>query len=170
MPGRTFELAGRLQRPVRATGWSRANRRVVRTIKARPIDLVDADRAAMLPLPPVPPHARLAQPDPVGPRLLRAGRHQRLLRRPDRDRPTWSTSLPTSNVSRSSLDGRIVADHVRGLGAADDRHRPRSCRDRPAAARTVPAATSARPPMIDLVRDLADYDRAFGLDEHGQVA
>ena len=32
-----------------------ANRRVVRTIKARPIDLVDADRAAMLTLPPVPP-------------------------------------------------------------------------------------------------------------------
>ncbi len=28
---------------------------MVRTIKARPVDLLDADRAAMLPLPPVPP-------------------------------------------------------------------------------------------------------------------
>jgi hypothetical protein len=27
----------------------------VRTIKVRPVDLLDADRAAMLPLPPVPP-------------------------------------------------------------------------------------------------------------------
>lgn len=32
-----------------------ANARVVRTIKSRPVDLLDADRAAMLPLPPVAP-------------------------------------------------------------------------------------------------------------------
>src|SRR4029450_3967067 len=32
----------------------RANSRQVRTLKARPIDLIDADRAAMLALPPVP--------------------------------------------------------------------------------------------------------------------
>ena len=38
------------------TDWlTLANARVVRTIKARPIDLLDADKAAMLPLPPVAP-------------------------------------------------------------------------------------------------------------------
>ena len=43
--------------------------------------------SAMLALPPVPPTARLDQPDPAGSRLLRARRLQRLLRRPGRDRP-----------------------------------------------------------------------------------
>jgi hypothetical protein len=38
------------------TDWlTRANARVVRTIKERPVDLLDADRAAMLPLPALPP-------------------------------------------------------------------------------------------------------------------
>ena len=32
-----------------------ANQRIVRTIKARPVELIDVDRAPMLPLPPIPP-------------------------------------------------------------------------------------------------------------------
>lgn len=39
-----------------------ANRRVVRTIRARPIERVDVDRAAMLAPPPVPPRAGSAEP------------------------------------------------------------------------------------------------------------
>ena len=53
MPGRTFDSPADFNTQFRA--WLElANGRVVRTLKARPIDLVDADRAAMLALPPVP--------------------------------------------------------------------------------------------------------------------
>jgi transposase len=54
MPGRRFDSPADFNDQF-AEWLERANRRVVRTIKARPIDLVDADRAAMLALPPVPP-------------------------------------------------------------------------------------------------------------------
>jgi hypothetical protein len=53
MPGRSLDSPSDFNDQF--TDWlDRANRRVVRTIKARPIDLVDADRAAMLALPPIP--------------------------------------------------------------------------------------------------------------------
>ena len=55
MPGRTFASPADFN--AQFTDWlDRANARVVRTIKARPVDLLDADRAAMLALPPVPLH------------------------------------------------------------------------------------------------------------------
>jgi transposase len=54
MPGRSFDSPADFN--AQFSDWlERANRRVVRTLKARPIDLVDTDRAAMLALPPVPP-------------------------------------------------------------------------------------------------------------------
>jgi hypothetical protein len=54
MPGRQFTSPAGFN--AQFTEWlERANRRVVRTIRARPADLIGADRAAMLPLPPVPP-------------------------------------------------------------------------------------------------------------------
>ena len=54
MPGRTFASPTDLH--AQLTAWlTVANARVVRTIKARPVDLMDADKAAMLPLPPVAP-------------------------------------------------------------------------------------------------------------------
>ncbi len=55
MPGRTFTSPADFN--AQFADWlTRANARVVRTIKAAPVDLVDADRAAMLPLPPIPLH------------------------------------------------------------------------------------------------------------------
>jgi hypothetical protein len=53
MPGRTFGSPGDFNDQF-ADWLTRANGRVVRTIKAAPADLVDVDRAAMLPLPPIP--------------------------------------------------------------------------------------------------------------------
>ena len=54
MPGRSFTSPADFN--VQFADWlERANQRTVRTIQARPIDLVDADRAAMLALPPVSP-------------------------------------------------------------------------------------------------------------------
>jgi hypothetical protein len=54
MPGRDF--ASPADFDVQFTDWlTEANARIVRTIKARPVDRLDADKAAMLPLPPVAP-------------------------------------------------------------------------------------------------------------------
>src|SRR5215468_293435 len=54
MPGRGFASPADFN--AQFAGWlDRANSRVVRTIRARPADLIGADRAAMLPLPAVPP-------------------------------------------------------------------------------------------------------------------
>ncbi|NHF64210.1 transposase family protein, partial [Chryseoglobus sp. KN1116] len=53
MPGRSFISPADFN--TQFSDWlTRANSRVVRTIKARPIERIDADRAAMLPLPPIP--------------------------------------------------------------------------------------------------------------------
>jgi hypothetical protein len=55
-----------------------------------------------------------------------------------------------------------------GLGQPDDDHRSGSRRGRrPTPRRARAAVTTAEP---DLVRDLSDYDRAFGVDLDGQVA
>jgi hypothetical protein len=55
MPGRGFTSPGDFN--TRFSGWLvLGNARVVRTLKARPVDLLAADRAAMLALPPVPLH------------------------------------------------------------------------------------------------------------------
>ena len=52
MPGRTFASPADFN--TQFGDWLQlANSRVVRTIKVRPLDRLDADRAAMLPLPPI---------------------------------------------------------------------------------------------------------------------
>ncbi|MDX6279057.1 MAG: hypothetical protein QOH03_128, partial [Kribbellaceae bacterium] len=54
MPGRDFTSPADFN--AQFADWlTTANARVVRTTKARPVDLLEADRAAMLPLPPVAP-------------------------------------------------------------------------------------------------------------------
>lgn len=54
MPGREFMSPADFNEQL--TDWlTSANQRVVRTIRARPTDRLDKDRAVMLPLPPVPP-------------------------------------------------------------------------------------------------------------------
>jgi hypothetical protein len=54
MPGRSFASPGDFN--AQFADWlDRANGRVVRTLRARPADLIEADRAAMLPLPANPP-------------------------------------------------------------------------------------------------------------------
>ncbi len=86
MPGREFASPADFN--AQFADWiDGANRRVVRTIKARPIDLVDADRAAMLTLPPVPPRVGWFNQIRLGRDYYVRDRQQRLLRRPDRDRP-----------------------------------------------------------------------------------
>ena len=164
LPGRSFTSPADFN--TQPAGWLElANARVVRTIKARPVDLVAADRAAMLALPPV---------------VTGLGWHDRV--RLGRD---YYVRLDSSDYSvdpaaigrmvevsadldrvRVGLDGRIVADHARvwarGATVTDPAHveTARGMREQFQQPRPGPAD--------DLHRDLADYDRAFGLS--GEVA
>lgn len=161
MPGRTFASAADFN--AQFTAWLQvANARTVRTIKARPVDLVDADRARMLPLPPA---------------LLHLGWRNRI--RLGRD---YYVRLDASDYSvdpamigrfvdvtadlervRVRHEGRIVADHARvwarGLTVTDPEHVQAAARLRREFQRPKPAAVAD-----GLHRDLADYDRAFGVN------
>ena len=111
MPGRRFDLAGGLQRPVHRLARP-GEPRVVRTIKARPIDLIEADRAAMLALPPIPLHLGWRN-------KIRLGRDY-YVRLDTNDYSVDPTAIGrmvdvTADLERVRVrsDGRIVADHAR---------------------------------------------------------
>jgi transposase len=161
MPGREF--ASPADFDAQFTDWlAKANTRIVRTIKARPVDLLDADRAAMLPLPPVAPTVGWVN-------RVRLGRDYYV--RVDSSDYSVDPALigrfldVTADLSRVEVrhDGRLVAAHdrvwARGMTITDPAH---------VAAAKVLREQYQRPrakadPDEGLVRDLADYDRAFGL-------
>lgn len=164
MPGRSFVSPADFN--AQFTDWlERANRRVVRTLKARPIDLVDADRAAMLALPPIPPAVGWSN-------TIRLGRDY-YVRVDSNDYSVDPTAIGrmvtvTADLSRVRVrvDGRLVADHARvwarHMTVTDPLHVAVAERLR---------NEFGRPRAADdggLLRDLADYDRAFGLN--GEVA
>ena len=145
------------------TDWlGLANARVVRTIKSRPIDLLDADKTAMLPLPPVAPTVGWIN-------RVRLGRDYYV--RVD----TSDYSVDPAVIGRFvdvhadlarvevKLDGRLIARHdrvwARGMTITDPAH--------VAAAKALRELFQQPRPATEehegLVRDLADYDRAFGL-------
>lgn len=159
MPGRSF--ASPTDFNEQFSDWlNTANQRVVRTLKARPVDLLDADRAAMLPLPPA---------------VLHVGwRHQIRLGRDYYVRlDTNDYSVDPSAIGRmvdvsADLDhvrvrfeGRVIAQHervwARRQTITDPAHQI-------AAARLRNDYRQPPSPFDGLGRDLADYDRAFGLD------
>lgn len=164
MPGRSFDSPADFN--AQFTDWlDQANRRVVRTINARPIDLVDADRAAMLALPPVPPRVGWFN-------QVRLGRDY-YVRVDSNDYSVDPTAIGrqvtvTADLQRVQvrLGGRLVADHARvwarHMTVADPAHVviAKQLREEFARPRTLDDSS--------LIRDLADYDRAFGLD--GEVA
>jgi hypothetical protein len=161
MPGRSFTSPADFN--VQFADWlERANRRTVRTIKARPIDLVDADRAAMLALPPVPPQVGWAN-------QIRLGRDY-YVRVDSSDYsvdPNMIGRLVTVTADlervRVRLDGRLVADHARAWA----RHMTVTDPAHVAAAKVLREDFSRPRTVVDddeLARDLADYDRAFGID------
>jgi transposase len=164
MPGRSFVSPADFN--AQFSDWlERANRRVVRTIKARPIDLVEADRAAMLALPPVPPRVGWFN-------TIRLGRDY-YVRVDSNDYSVDPTAIGrtvtvTADLHRVQvrLDGRIVADHARvwarHMTVTDPAHVVTAHQLREQFARR-------RTRDDELTRDLADYDRAFGLID-GQVA
>ena len=161
MPGRTFDSPADFNDQF--AGWvDTANRRLVRTLKARPIDLVDADREAMLALPPIPPRVGWTS-------QIRLGRDY-YVRVDSNDYSVDPTAIGrqvtvTADLQRVRvrLDGRDVADHARAwarhMTVTDPAHvaMAEQLREQVGRPRT-PADDSA------LMRDLADYDRAFGID------
>ncbi|MBB1510609.1 IS21 family transposase [Tessaracoccus sp. MC1756] len=161
MPGRSFASPADFNDQF--TDWlATANQKVVRTTKARPTDLLEKDRAAMLALPPVPPV--------VGWRKqVRLGRdyYVSIARNDYSVDPTWIGRMVDAHADLDQvqvrLDGRLITEHPRvwahGLTITDTSHvdTARRLRQEFQQPRTQAASDG-------LVRDLADYDRAFGLE------
>jgi Helix-turn-helix domain of resolvase len=160
MPGRAFASPADFN--AQFTGWlDRANDRVVRTLRARPADLIEADRAAMLPLPAIPPQLGWCH-------QVRLGRdyYVRL------DASDYSVDPAvigrlvdvTADLDRVRVraGGHAVADHARvwarGITVTDPAHAAAARRLRQEFRQPRPSGLPG-----DLTRDLADYDRAFGL-------
>jgi hypothetical protein len=165
MPGRSFVSPADFN--AQFGDWLQiANQREVRTIKAHPVDLIETDRARMLPLPPVP--LLLGWRERV-----RLGRDY-YVRLDASDYSVDPTAIGrmvdvTADLDRVRvrLDGRVVADHARVWArrttVTDPAHVATAALLRQQA-RLPRAVVESNP----LVRDLADYDRAFGLG--GEVA
>ncbi len=145
------------------TGWLEdANQRTVRTTKARPTDRLEQDRAAMLPLPPVPPVTGWAN-------QVRLGRdyYVRVASNDYSVDPSWIGRLVDVHADLERVQvraqGRLVTEHprvwARGLTVTDPDHVAIAARLR------HDFQQPRRPPsgVDELLRDLADYDRAFGL-------
>lgn len=163
MPGRSFASPADFN--AQFTDWlGRANARVVRTTGASPVDRLDADRAGMLPLPPIPLHLGWRN-------RLRLGRDYYV--RIDTNDYSVDPHVigrivdVTADLDRVRVrcDGRIVADHprlwARGRVVTDPAHVEMAAVLRREFQQPRAAVGD------DLSRDLADYDRAFGLIDGG---
>ena len=169
LPGRTFTSVEDFNQQL--VDWLPiANSRLVRAIRARPTELVDADRAAMIPLPVVAPllgfQARIllgrdyyvrvhgndysVDPSAIGRMVdIRADLHQVIVR---------LNGVLLATHQRVSGSGRLITDpdHVATAKILRARFQ-------------TPRATE--PEDTTLLRDLADYDTAFGVSfDTGDVA
>ncbi len=176
MPGRDFESPADFD--TQFGEWLIiANARIVRTIKTRPVDRLDADRAAMLALPPIAPAVGWVN-------RVRLGRDY-YVRLDSSDYSVDPAMIGrfidvTADLDRVEVrhEGRLVAAHdrvwARGMTITDPAHvaAAKVLREQYQQPRPAPdprAEELAR----DLTRDLADYDRAFGLIDattNGEVA
>ena len=168
MPGRDFESPADFN--TQFGDWlDLANSRLVRTIKTRPVDLLDADRAAMLSLPPVAPAVGWVN-------RVRLGRDY-YVRVDSNDYSVDPAVIGRfvdvhADLARVEVrhEGRLVAAHdrvwARGQTITDPAHVAAAKQLREQYQLPRPAAD----PVDELVRDLADYDRAFGLIDGEEVA
>ncbi len=161
MPGRTFKSPGDFNDQF--TDWlTKANGRVVRTLKSAPVALIEADRAAMLPLPPIPLHLGWRN-------RIRLGRdyYVRLDTNDYSVDPTLIGRIVDVSADldrvRVRCEGRVVTEHIRvwarGTTITDPAHVETAAWLR----KQYQQPRAAVGDRDDLARDLADYDRAFGL-------
>src|SRR6478735_1621503 len=161
MPGRHFASPADFNDQF--TDWlTTANARVVRTIKSRPVDLLEADQAAMLALPPAVMHLGWRN-------HVRLGRDY-YVRIDTNDYSVHPRAIGARVDVAADLDvvrvrhgGQLVAEHprrwARGMTVTDPAHVTAA-----AALRHAYQHPSTRPEEAALVRDLADYDQAFGIN------
>ena len=166
LPGRTFNGPDDFNTQLRP--WlARANTRQHRALGCRPADRIDADLAAMLTLPPVPPT--------VGWRSSTRLARDHYVRLDSNDYSVHPGVIGrrievTADLGRVRVfcDGRLVADHQRVWA----KHQTISDTEHVAAARALrrdrleivrPVARSVVEPDVEQ-RRLADYDTALGLD------
>ncbi len=156
-------------------GWltGRANVRRMRVIRARPVDVFDADRAAMVPLPPVAPatglthrvrlgrdyYVRIASNDySVDPRAI--GRFVDVL----------ATPIPRGRDLRRSGRGRprpLLGTGGHGRGSAHKEPARALRADLAEHRRTLARTTRAHPDgHVVAIRALRDYDALFGVDSN----
>ncbi len=132
LPGRQFSCPADFNSQL-AEFLVRANSRQHRVLGCRPVDRVDADRQAMLSLPPVPPVTGWQAFDAVAAGSLSALRQQRLLGPSSGDRPE-DPGPCGSGSSSSVVRGTVGRRPSAGLGPAPDRLGVRASARRPAAA------------------------------------
>ncbi|GAC1380757.1 MAG: IS21-like element ISMbo1 family transposase [Acidimicrobiales bacterium] len=167
MPGRSFASPADFNTQF-AEWLEHANARHVRTLRTRPVDLVAADREAMLALPPVAPALGWSN-------QIRLGRDY-YVRVDSNDYSVDPIAIGrqvvvTADLARVRvrLERRVVADHdrvwARHVTVIDPDHVATAHQMREAFGRP-----RVRPDDTSLVRDLADYDRAFGLGDGLEVA
>ncbi len=160
LPGRTFSSPGDFN--AQFASWLEiANARTVRTLRAAPTALLEADTASMLALPPTPLHlgfhsrVKLARDYYVRVDTNDYSVDPRVIGR------LVDVSADLERV-RVRVAGRLVADHARRWVHATVVSDPAHVEMAAVLRRAFQAPT--RPPSgDDLTRDLADYDRAFGL-------
>jgi transposase len=162
LPGRTFTSPADFNAQLQAF-LARANTRHHRRLDCRPADRIEADRAAMTPLPPVPPV--------VGWRSSTRLPRDHYIRLDSNDYSVHPAVIGrrvevTADLHRVRVlcDGKLVADHGRIWAKhqtiTDEAHRQAAIRLR------RDRLTVVRPPVEPdvQVRCLADYDTALGLD------
>jgi hypothetical protein len=164
LPGRTFTCPADFNAQLASWLSEVANQRTVRALAARPVDLLGADLAAMRPLPPMPPQTGWSS-------QTRLGRdyYVRLDANDYSVDPIVIGQLVdvTADLQavRVHAGGRLVAEHVRCWASAatitDPVHRAVARRLREQLLSPSMPAPASRD---GLVRDLADYDKAFGVD------
>jgi hypothetical protein len=162
LPGRDFTGPSDFNHQMGA--WlPTANERMVRSLKARPVDLLDADRAAMLTLPPLAPR--------VGLRLRTRLPRDYYVRVFGNDYSVDPVAIGRIVDVVADLDQitvhlgvRLIAQHPRSWGNAltitDPVHVATAQRLREAFGRPRPVPDAGEV----VLRDLAVYDAAFGVD------
>jgi transposase len=169
LPGRVFTSPADFN--TQLTGWLQsANRRVHRTLEARPIERWEADRAAMLALPPTAP-PRWWQTS------VRIGRDH-YIRLDTCDYSVHPAAIgrivrveADTETVRAHLDGRLVADHARCWARhqtlTDPAHADAAATMRHQHHQAADSTTAAAVAVQVEERALPTYDRVFRLIEGG---